>query len=220
MLQKFIDYLNEMLVLGCIYVLGALGQTGDQITESWIKMREHYIASDYNRAIAFWRKQLTAGFAKLCAFDCNGLGNKFILDNKLWPKRLNANGMKGKCVRLTRQQLKKGDWVFRVTLGHAHHIGYVVDDSLNVIECFGRDKGVIKRHVDAQAGYWNYYGRPLVFKAEIEASPVPVPAPAPIPAPAPLPDTYAVKKGDTLGGIARKFKTTIVFPWPHTSTST
>ena len=41
-------------------------------------------------------------------------------------------------------------------------------------------------------------------KAYIKPEPKPAPAPTPEPTPAPKADTYTVRKGDTLGGIARK----------------
>ena len=40
------------------------------------------------------------------------------------------------------------------TKGKAHHIGYIVDESLNVIEAKGRDDGVVKRSLNAsESGY-------------------------------------------------------------------
>ena len=79
---------------------------------------------------------------------------------------LTANGMMGKCKAIPKAQLKKGDWVFKVSSGKASHIGYVVDDSLNVIESQGRAYGVVKRALSK--GGWNAYGRPDWFKSEIE----------------------------------------------------
>ena len=78
--------------------------------------------------------------------------------------------MMGKCTMIKKSDLKRGDWVFRVSKGRASHIGYIVDDALNVVEAKGRDEGVVKRHINANgSSYWNAYGRPEIFKAEIEA---------------------------------------------------
>ena len=46
-----------------------------------------------------------------------------------------------------------------------------MDDNLNVIEARGRDYGVVKRAFDSK--YWNHYGRPGIFKDEIEKEPEP-----------------------------------------------
>ena len=51
--------------------------------------------------------------------------------------------------------------------GKAYHVGYIVDDNLNVVESQGRAYGVVKRSLSS--GGWNWYGRPSYFKAEIEA---------------------------------------------------
>lgn len=63
--------------------------------------------------------------------------------------------------------------------GKAYHVGVVVDAEKNVIEAKGRDYGVVKRPLNAEAGYWNAFGRPGFLKAEIEggtAAPRPAPA--------------------------------------------
>ena len=45
-----------------------------------------------------------------------------------------------------------------------------MDESLNVIEARGRDDGVVMRSLNAGgSGYWNAYGRPEIFREEIEA---------------------------------------------------
>ena len=168
MLQDFLVYLKSKV--GAIYVLGAQGQHGAQITEAWIKYREHNKAANYKRAIALWKKKTAQGEKDIWAFDCSGLGMYWLIKSKVFSGDKNANGMKGTCKKITRAALKKGDWVFRVTLGRAHHIGYVVDDALNVVECKGRDYGVVMGHVDKIRGYWNYFGRPKCFEKEIEAA--------------------------------------------------
>ena len=101
------------------------------------------------------------------AFDCGGLATYYLYNVKKWiPGDTTANGLKSKCQVLSRSELKKGDWVFRVyqtgkDKGKAYHIGYIVDESLNVIEAKGRDDGVVKRSLNASgSGYWNAYGRP------------------------------------------------------------
>jgi hypothetical protein len=161
-LDDFIAYLEEQAKNHSIYVWGAQGQT--EITEAWIKSREE-TTRDANRAIAYWKKQVAAGYGDvLRAFDCSGLGMYWLQNLQgLYKGDLSANGMMGKCIKLDRDQVGRGDWVFRVNSKGAYHIGYVVDDALNVIEAKGRDDGVIKRHIDAKKGYWNVYGTPNIF---------------------------------------------------------
>jgi peptidoglycan hydrolase-like protein with peptidoglycan-binding domain len=157
-LQEFIDYLLSH-VDKSIYVWGGQGQDLSSLTEQKIKDMETS-ASNAERAIKLWKERKDIPGAK--AFDCSGLGMYFLQNLKGVYGDMTANGMKGKCQKLSKSQLKKGDWVFKCyASGSAYHIGYIADDALNVVEAKGRDDGVIKRALSA--GGWNYYGRPEVF---------------------------------------------------------
>lgn len=175
MLNQFIEHLEEQARNHGIYVWGAQGQTGETITEAWIRHMETS-AKNADRAIAFWKRQLAEGHGNtLRAFDCSGLGMYFLKNlHGLYKNDMSANGMRGKSREIAKSDLRRGDWVFRLytsgkSKGKAYHIGYVVDDDLNVIEAKGRDDGVVKRHLTASsATYWNAFGRPDVFAAEID----------------------------------------------------
>ena len=173
MLKQFIELLETEVKNHSIYVWGAQGQTKATINEAWIRSRETSTANA-NRAIAYWNKQIEAGYGDvLKAFDCSGLGIYSLQKLGIIKVDMSANGLKGKCTILSKAELKKGDWVFRTYTsgkkkGQAYHIGYVIDDDLNVIEAQGRDLGVIKRPLSK--GGWNTYGRPIYFKEEIEAT--------------------------------------------------
>jgi len=168
-LNSFIEHLEEEVRNHSIYVWGAQGQGKDTISEEWIKGRETS-AKNANRAIAYWKKQVEAGFGDvLRAFDCSGLGMAFIQNEAGISKSdMNANSMMGKCEIITKAEVCRGCWVFKVSSGKASHIGYVVDDELNVIEAKGRDDGVIKRPLSK--GGWNAYGIPKYFADEIKAA--------------------------------------------------
>ncbi len=164
-LNSFIAYLHEQVTNHSIYVWGAQGQQGAAITEAWIRKRE---TTDKNadRAIAFWKKQCAAGYALvLRAFDCSGLGFCFLLENGLIKSDMSANGIMGKCDKITRDKLRIGDFVFKTnSSGRATHIGYIADNDLNVIEAKGRDYGVTKSKLSG----WSVYGRPTYWtEAEV-----------------------------------------------------
>jgi hypothetical protein len=172
MLQDFINLLEQEVKNHSIYVWGAQGQKKPTITEAWIKSRETSTTNE-RRAIAFWKKQVAAGYGDvLKAFDCSGLGIYCLQKLGIIKVDMTANGLMGKCTILSKSELKKGDWVFKTYTsgskkGKAYHIGYIVDDVLNVIEAQGRDAGVVKRTLSK--GGWNTFGRPSYFKEEIEA---------------------------------------------------
>lgn len=161
-LDIFINYLEQQVKNHSIYVFGAQGQGYPIITESWIRKMET-TERNAERAINHWHKECALGYEKvLKAFDCSGLG-MYELNILFGFPDTTADGMfKKYCKQITKAQLRRGDWVFkRNSLGTATHVGYVVDNALNVIESKGRDDGVVKRHVDV--GGWNLYGRPTIF---------------------------------------------------------
>lgn len=146
-----------------IYVWGAQGKPGTEITEQWIRLRETS-KNNADRAVAYWKKQVAAGYGQtLCAFDCSGLAVSFLLENGLLKKDTTAEGLRRLCGKITSRQLKPGDFVFKVGSDQkAYHVGYVVDESRNVIEAKGRSYGVVKSPFKG----WNAYGRPPFFRTE------------------------------------------------------
>ena len=174
LLREFLNYLEGQAENGSIYVWGAQGQDKNTISESWIRRMETS-QTNADRAIALWKKRKAAGKGEvLRAFDCSGLIMYFLQNQKgIIGCDTTANGLKGLSQKIGKEQLLPGDFVFRVytsgaNKGKAYHVGVVVDAETNVIEAKGRDDGVVKRKLDAQSGYWNYYARPNCLKAEIE----------------------------------------------------
>ena len=167
MLNEFIDYLELQVLNHSIYVWAAQGEGYNVINDAWIRKME---TSEVNaeRAIKHWKAMCALGFEKvLRAFDCSGLGMAWIEKHIATPD-LTAYGMyTNLCEPITKSKLKRGDWVFKKnSSGKISHIGYIVDDKLNVIEAQGRDYGVVKRPLSATT--WTVFGRPKMFKAEIE----------------------------------------------------
>ena len=179
-LNDFIAYLEQEIANGSIYVLGGQGQRYP-FEDKWLLLREHNSQSNVNRIKKTLEKRIADGYdpKNIGAFDCSGLGMYYLIKEKYLPSDLNANGMRGQCENISREDLMRGDWVFVMDGNRATHIGYVVDKDLNVIEARGRDYGVVKTKIAERN--WNAYGRPKMFKAEIEA---------------PDPITRELKRGD------------------------
>ena len=168
MLEEFIAYLEDETARGSIYVLGAQGQRAP-FSEAWLREREHGDETNINRDKALLEKRVKEGYklTDIGAFDCSGLGMYWLQNvKKLYPGDLNANGMKGKCAKIARDKVRRGDWVFVVNGGgRATHIGFALDPD-TAIECRGRDYGVVKTSVSLRP--WNWFGRPELFRYEIE----------------------------------------------------
>ena len=186
-LNEFLAYLEGVVGNG-IYVLGGQTQVvrngkvwkSDSFTTcygtlaDWLENKAKQSASNQKIILNFYAKLMQTHKDEdvLRIVDCSGLGMNWLQNiSGTYSSDMTANGMYGKCEKLGVNELKKGDWVFQVytsgsSKGKAHHIGYVVDDNLNVVESKGKAYGVVKNAFSST--YWNAYGRPKVFKAEIE----------------------------------------------------
>ena len=162
-MNKFIEFL-ESQVNKAIYVWGAQGQTA---TNALID-KSRNTSSNKRYARALLAKRIAEGKTDIKAFDCSGLGNYYIENIKGWSGDRSSRGMYSDCEHIKRSELKKGDWVFRYSYSSFRvvHVGYVVDDSLNVIEDKSSKSGVIKSSLDSSK--WNRYGRPPYYESEEE----------------------------------------------------
>lgn len=161
MLEEFLNYLKEQIDNHSIYVYGGQGQKSPLISESFIKSMETS-SENAERAIKYWKKQVALGYKDvLRAFDCSGLGSFFLLNKKLIPKDMTAHGFMGQCSTISFKDLRPGDFVFKLDSSRrAHHMGYVFDKNLNVVEAKGRDHGVMKSPYKD----WDVCGRPPYFR--------------------------------------------------------
>ena len=180
MLQNFIDYLEARARIGALYVWGGQGHRG--LTDQQIRVMETS-ARNADRVIALKNKRIAEGAHSetIEYHDCSGLG-MYKLQNidGIYPYDMTADGMMSKCCKISRAELRVGDWVFRTyqadgpdhDAGDAYHIGYVTeirDGVVYVVEAMGRDVGVVKRDINASGStYWTDYGRPDSFADEID----------------------------------------------------
>ncbi len=169
--DNWFTYLQTQYANRSIYVWGAQGQGYPKVNEAWIKGKES--GKHRKNALATYSKSVKAGFEKkLRAYDCSGLGMYYFQNQeKIFSRDMTAHGLMGKCKKISKSELKKGDFVFRTyksgsKKGRAYHIGYVVDEKLYVIEAKGRAYGVVKKKFNSS--YWNVCARPNFFKWYIE----------------------------------------------------
>lgn len=175
MLREFLDYLENEVKNGSIYVWGGQGQKASEALIDRLETSE----ANKRTAKALLKKRIKAGYKDIKAFDCSGLVTKAMDETGIMKKGFDttADGLKKHYVRsLKRWELKPGDLVFRVNgTGKAYHVGVVVDWDNDVIEARGRAYGVVKRALNASGkSYWNAYGRPIALRDEIEDNAKPV----------------------------------------------
>lgn len=181
--SDFIAYLEEQVAHHSMYVWGAQGQTGNQITEYWIRKMEQNTGgkkvngkycSYADIAVDFWKRQCEQGFHDvMSAFDCSGLGVYWLLKNDVIGTDRTANGLYRMCE--VTDKPKRGYWVFRLNdEGRATHIGYCVSDS-EVIHAKGRQDGVVREQIGKIGSYWHKVGIPNCMDFSGQPSPKPEP---------------------------------------------
>lgn len=155
--QTIIDFVKQEAARGSIYVWGAQGQRGGQITEDWIRKMETS-ATNANRAISLWKKNKGKYDPNMIgAFDCSGLIGACLNANGNAGFDDTADGYRNRCVSIDKGALQAGDLVFEYSNGKSGHVGVYIGDG-KVIEARGRDYGVVE--TDLNARNWKKYGRP------------------------------------------------------------
>lgn len=182
--KEFIEYLQEQVQNGSIYVYGAQGQKTPTVCERWIRKMEAntggtLVKGRYTSyadiAVTAWKKKVAKGYGDvLRAFDCSGLGVFFFLKHNLIAHDMTANGLMGLCEKVGEPQA--GFWAFRTRNDRAVHIGYLVNDH-ELIEAKGRADGVVLR--EYKPNEWEVIGKPKIFEFQPEPQPDPPKPPEP-----------------------------------------
>ena len=160
----FIEVLRTQTNRG-IYVWGGNGEDLKSMDapKDWIKRHETSPANA-NRAIALYDRRLRDGVTEIRAFDCSGLIYWALNKLGLQSSDINSRGLYARCKPINKAGLRTGDMTFRHNGSKIFHVG-VYTGSGKVIECIGRDDGVIEHGIDAMGtGYWNRFGRFDLFE--------------------------------------------------------
>ena len=156
--KEYEEYMLGQVRNGSIYLWGGQGETLPMLTDAYINRRESS-ASNAKRVIAL-RDKRKDKYPDLRAYDCSGLGVALLMKEGEIARDRTAHGLYLDCKKITRAELKPGDFVFRMdSSGHVYHIGYVVDE-LKVVHAKGRDVGVVLETLNQNGStFWNAYGR-------------------------------------------------------------
>ena len=119
-----------ILQLGMMYVLGALGEKFVSLLDRLCSMEQNDPKLVQN-VLTLLKKKLEAGvdINSLTAFDCSGLGMKWLIENEVFEHDMRAkdmyNAIPDKINSLS--SVRAGDFVFTESLGH---VGYSIGDDL------------------------------------------------------------------------------------------
>lgn len=157
-IQQFCEYAIEQVINGSIYLRGAQGERGYNLTDAYIAKREYNDESNIKRVKkTLERKRKNYRNEYIAAYDCSGLVMYFMLSNGLFTADMTANGIKGKTKKLKREEVGEGDFCCHLdSSGKCTHIAIAIDN-LNCVEARGRDYGVVMSEIDDRG--FNYYGR-------------------------------------------------------------
>lgn len=155
---KFSDFKSYLISnLGMMYVLGAQGQKFVSLLDALCSMEKNDVKLIQN-VLTLLKRKLEAGIDinTLLAFDCSGLGMKWLIENDIFSYDMTAKGMyesiPNKINSLS--SVKEGDYVFTESLGH---VGYAIGDNM-VIEARGTAYGVVM--TDLYKREWTKVARP------------------------------------------------------------
>ena len=159
LITQFRELLRTQVDKG-IYVWGGNGHllTGMSDPRGWIRKHETSTANA-NRAVALYDRRVQSGITEIRAFDCSGLIYWALNKLGLQASDINSRGLYARCKPVIKADLRVGDLTFRHNGERIYHVGAYVGGG-RVIECIGRDDGVIEHGIDAMStGYWTHYGR-------------------------------------------------------------
>lgn len=170
-LKLFLDYANYMtdraiyiwggqsqvISRGKVYRTDDLSKVISSDAHAWIKAKET-TSANATRAIRLYDQRVADGVDPIPCVDCSGFVTNFLYNKyKLLGTDKNANGLKGLCKGIAKQNLRVGDFVFKVnSSGRATHVGVMMSNDTTV-ESKGRDYGVVQ--LPLSKGSWNYFGR-------------------------------------------------------------
>lgn len=150
--SEFIKWVESKV--GCPYLWGGQGETLFDMVRKYCATKSQSKEAT-EKMITFLKKK---GVVDKEFFDCSGLGVKYLLDHGALKYDTTADGLYKKCVLISMDEVRAGDWVFFIKDRRAVHIGYMVTDT-EVVHALDQTVGVIREKLSANKE-WNGVGRP------------------------------------------------------------
>lgn len=156
-LEKTIYYCLQQIKHGSIYIWGGQGQKVKKLN-LFDLARMETTSDNAGRVAKHVFNALKKIDSKAKAFDCSGLIILALIYAKVLPKGFDttAQGLYQMFDKVSITNRTKGDLIYKMENGKAVHVG-IVNDYHHVIECKGRDYGVVESIIDNS---WNACNRP------------------------------------------------------------
>ena len=168
-LKKWIDYLYSRVDID-VYVYGGNGECIVTLFPKLTSMEKSL--NDVDRVLTLLSKRLlnsVQDIFKIRGEDCSGLAIKFLLDNGIIKSDMTANGLweyivnKKHGKKISRKNVKAGDYLFQGSDTNKWHVGYAVDKNY-AIESKNHDVGVVLTKIDDRG--WSYFASPDWYSDE------------------------------------------------------
>ena len=170
-LTKILNFCEQEVDNGSIYVWAASGQKGASVTEAWIRGKEarNNGGANADRAVRMWKKRMAAGNKLFKVFDCSGYVSAALVAGGVFKGRRDCDGLWSLCERLSKPV--NGALLFRVSSSNSEdetHVGLYFNGYQ--YHAKGRDDGVVKEPY--KASYWAKIGwfKAIPKDAETETS--------------------------------------------------
>lgn len=166
-LDEWLRYLESRVNID-LYVWGA---NGESLVELLPKLcQKEKSLDDVDRTLTLLQKRLlhNIDIYDIHCEDCSGLSVRFLLAYNLIPNDMTANGLydyivnKGHGKKISLQEVKAGDYLFRGSDTDKNHVGYAINSEY-VVESQDHDVGVVITKIsDKQKSTrpWKYAARP------------------------------------------------------------
>jgi len=170
-LTKILNFCEQEVDNGSIYVWAASGQRGTSVTEAWIRGKEarNNGGANADRAVRMWKKRMAAGNKLFKVFDCSGYVSAALVAGGVFKGRRDCDGLWSLCDRLAKPV--NGALLFRVSSSNSEdetHVGLYFNGYQ--YHAKGRDDGVVKEPY--KSSYWAKIGwfKAIPKDAETEIS--------------------------------------------------
>ena len=178
-IKEWIDYLYSRVDID-VYVYGGNGECIVTLFPKLTSMEKSI--NDVDRVLTLLNKRLMTKVTDIFEIrgeDCSGLAIKFLLDKKIVKSDMTANSLweyivgtkntKAHGKKITRDEVKAGDYLWQGNDSNKHHIGYAVNKDY-AIESQNHDVGVVLTKIDDRG--WKYFARPDWYEDEPIEKPV------------------------------------------------
>ena len=166
-LTKILNFCEQEVDNGSLFVWASSGELGTKVTEATIRKREARSngGAHADKAVEMWEKRLSQGNVLFRIFDCSGFVSWILSQAKVFSGRRNCDGLFSLCTKISKPV--NGALLFRVNKENSEdetHVGLYFNGYQ--YHAKGRDDGVVKEPY--KSSHWAKIGRFKAIPKDVE----------------------------------------------------